>query len=195
MRRAQPLRQGRRRVGSLRGDPDLRSNLPPGRSARSFSASAPAATPRAAHLVRRFRGSAPPARPSKRSGNTGSTRSARSTSKRPTRPSTCWPTAGCCIRLWPAACGRAAAIYQSGGAFGFRDQLQDVDGARPRRAALAARAYPAVRGAPVQGRRCAALVASAVRPRRAHALFRRLSSGWPWQPAVTSRAPATPASR
>jgi cyclic beta-1,2-glucan synthetase len=39
-----------------------------------------------------------------------STRSAPCRSTRRTRRSTCWPTAGCSTRPWPAGCGRAAVI-------------------------------------------------------------------------------------
>ncbi len=64
----------------------------------------------AGSLVQRF-----PRRPRRtpraRSGvaATGTTRWARCRSRRRTRRSTCWPTAGCSTRPWPAASGRAAA--------------------------------------------------------------------------------------
>ncbi len=33
---------------------------------------------------------------------------------------------GSSIRRWPVVCGLAPAFYQSGGAYGFRDQIQDA---------------------------------------------------------------------
>ena len=71
-------------------------------------------------------------------------------------------------RVW----GRSA-FYQSGGAYGFRDQLQDVmalvySAPEEARAQILRSAGTAVRG-----RRRAALVAPAVRPRRPHPHHRR----------------------
>ena len=66
-----------------------------------------------------------------------------------------------------------SAFYQASGAYGFRDQLQDVMSLTVAQARAGARAHPARRGAAVRRRRRPALVVPAGRPGRAHAHLRR----------------------
>jgi cyclic beta-1,2-glucan synthetase len=88
----------------------------------------------------------------------------------------CYQTLGC--RLW----GRTG-FYQSGGAYGFRDQLQDVMALVHAEPDLT-RAAPAARGgAPVHRGRRAALVASA----RPGAACAPCSDDYLWLPYAVSR--------
>ena len=86
-------------------------------------------------------------------------------------------------RLW----GRSA-FYQSGGAFGFRDQLQDAAALVYVAARADARADPAARRAPVRRGRRAALVA----PAAGRGIRTRFSDDLLWLPYVAALLRAAP---
>ena len=99
-------------------------------------------------------------------------------------------TAGCSTRRCLPRVG-PVGVLPGRRAFGFRDQLQDVMALVTAAARARARAPAARRGAAVHRRRRAALVASAVRTRRAHAHLRRSALAALRRRPLPRQSPAT----
>ena len=112
-------------------------------------------------------------------------------SRRPTARSTSCSTAGCSTRRSPAASGRAPAFYQASGAYGFRDQLQDVHGAHRRRSPRSRASICCARRRGSSSRAtCSTGGCRRSGPRRAHAHLRRPHLAAPTSPRTTSKSPA-----
>ena len=109
---------------------------------------------------------------SPRSPSNGKTCSGSCRSRRPTARWIFFLTAGCPIRRWPAGYGRASAFYQASGAYGFRDQLQDVMALCVSRPEIARAHILMRRRAAIRRRRRPALVVAGIRARYPHTRLR-----------------------
>ena len=193
--RSRAVRARRRRARPLRRHPGPRSSSSPAPRPRSSSCSArPTTSTRPATLVRRYR------EPGRAAQALEEVKARWDDLLGTVQVRTPDPALDLLVNRWllyqVLACrfwGRSA-FYQSGGAYGFRDQLQDVMALVHAAPEMHAGADPPRGVAPVPRGRRAALVAPADGPRHPHADLRRPALAAVRREPLRRRRPATPRS-